>query len=123
MPASSMSGLLSTSVYFAAVMLLMAVVMSPVASLYGVASLDAAGALAKGVATQIDDLSPGMVTSVEFGSFPGTHASVYLTGTNVTADVNGFSATSRVDVPLSSATLSSGVAYDVSIVDGVVTVA
>ncbi len=122
MPASSVSGLLSTSMYFAAVILLMVVIMSPVASLYRLASLDSANAFARGVASQVDDLSPGMVTSVEFESSPGTAVSVSFAGSSVTATVNGFSATMNVDLPLSTATLDSGVTYDISLVDGEVSV-
>lgn len=123
MPVSSISGVISTSAYFTAVFLLMLVVMSPVASLYKAASLESAGTLAGGIATQVDDLSPGMVTSIEFGSYPGTGASVSFAGTDVTATVNGYSSSVAVDLPLSTCSLHPGVRYSVSLVNGVVAVA
>ena len=122
MPASSVSGLLSTSAYFIAVLLLMVAVMSPVASLYRDASTDSAGALARGVADQIDAMSPGMTTEMDLASYPGTSASVVLSGSTVTATVNGFSSTQTVNWPLATASLESGHQYDLVMSGGVVTV-
>jgi hypothetical protein len=123
MPTSSVSGMLSTSAYFAAVFLLMAVVMGPVANLSRGVSLEAAGHLAQGIATQVDNLSPGMKTMIEFGSYPGMDASVTFSGSNVTAIVNGFSATQRVDVQLASCKLEPGKDYQVLMNGGVVELA
>jgi hypothetical protein len=122
MPASSVSGLVSTSAYFIAVLLLMVVVMTPVAGLYRDASASSAGALARGVADQIDAMSPGMKTELELAAYPGTSASVALSGSTVTATVNGFSSTQTVDWPLAAASLESGHQYDLVISGGVVTV-
>lgn len=122
MPVSSVEGLLSTSVYFVAVLLLMAVVTAPLASLYRGASAQAAETLAKGVAGQVDALSPGMETEVEFDSYPGASVSVQFSGAGVTATVNGFSFTVTAHWPLSAADLGSGRQYDVMLSDGVVTV-
>lgn len=122
MPTSGVSGYLSTSAYFIAVLLLMVVVMNPVAEVYHGASADSAGALARGVAGQIDAMSPGMKTELEFASYPGTFASVALSGSSVTATVNGFSSTETVTWPLAATVLQSGHQYDLVVSGGVVTV-
>jgi hypothetical protein len=123
MPTSSVSGVLSTSVYFVAVFLLMLVVMVPSADLYRGSSQEAAGQLAHGLATQVDALSPGMRTAIEFGSTPGMDVSVHLSGTNVTATVNGFSATQQAAWQLATASLSPGEEYVLTLSGGVVTLA
>jgi hypothetical protein len=123
MPTSSVSGMLSTSVYFAAIFLLMAVVMGPAANLYRGASLEAAGHLAQGIAAQIDDLSPGMRTAIEFGSYPGMEVSVSFSGASVTATVNGFSATQEVAWQLDTYTLGPGEDYQALLRGGVVALA
>jgi len=123
MPISSVSGILSTSVYFVAVFLLMLVVMVPAADLYRGASQLAAGQLARGLADQVDALSPGMKTAIEFGSLPGMDVAVYLSGTNVTATVNGFSATQEAAWQLATASLSPGEEYVATLNGGVVTLA
>jgi hypothetical protein len=116
--------MLSTSFYFAAVFLLMAVVMGPAVNLYRGASLEAAGHLAQGIAAQIDDLSPGMKTAVEFGSYPGMDVSVSFSGATVTATVNGFSATQKVTWQLDAYRLEPGEDYQVLLSGGgVVTLA
>ncbi len=122
MPASSVEGLLSTSVYFIAVLLLMAVVMAPVASLYRGASTQAAQTLAKGVADQIDALSPGMETEIEFSSYLGTSVSVQFSGEAITATVNGFSSTVATHWSLVAASLDSGKQYDLTLNGGTVAV-
>lgn len=122
MPVSSVEGLLSTSVYFVAVLLLMVIVMVPVASLYTGASAQAARALAKGVAGQVDALSPGMETMVEFGSYPGMSVSVRFSDEAVTATVNGFSSTVATSWPLNGVLLEPGTQYDLALNGGVVMV-
>ncbi len=122
MPVSSVSGLLSTSSYFIAVLLLMVVVMSPVAEIYRGASTDSAAALARGVAGQIDSMSPGMTTELEFSSYPGTSVSVTLSGSSVIATVNGFSSTHTVTWPLGTAILQPGRQYDLVVSAGVITI-
>jgi hypothetical protein len=122
MPASSVSGVISTSLYFAAMFLLMAVVLGPVVSLYRDSSVAAATHLDQGIAAQIDGLSPGMKTEVEFGSFPGTSISVSFAGDNVTATVNGYSVSETVAWSLASQQLGPGKGYDVYLVGGVVQV-
>jgi hypothetical protein len=123
MPTSSISGIVSTSVYFAAVLLLMVAVMAPAVTLYRGSSLEAAARLAHGIAAQIDDLSPGMRSAIEFGSYPGMEVAVTLSGANVTATVNGLSATQAVNKQLVTSTLMPGEVYEVVLAGGVVTVA
>jgi hypothetical protein len=120
MPASSVSGLLSTSAYFLAVMLLMALVMVPVASIYRASCEEAARTLAEGVASQIDALSPGMTIQVRFGAYPGTDVSIGLSGSTVTATVDGYSSSQTVGWPLATSHLSPGQSYALSLSGGVV---
>ena len=123
MPASSISGLLSTSVYFAAVLLLMAVVMAPGLNLYRDASQKAAATLVGGVAQEVDALVPGMTSDLEFQSYPAMTASVTFSGNNVTATVDGFSSSLPVNWPLAASTLLPGHHYRLSVIDGVVSAA
>jgi hypothetical protein len=123
MPTSSVSGIISTSVYFAAVLLLMAAVMAPAVTLYRDASLEAAGRLAHGIAAQVDDLSPGMKSAIEFGSYPGMDVAVTFSGANVTATVNGLSATQAVNKQLTTARLAPGEVYEILLVGSVVNIA
>jgi len=122
MPVSSVSGLLSTSVYFGALFLLMVVVMVPGLSLYSDASQTAARTLATGVADQVDAMSPGMTTDIEFGSFPATWVAVFFSGTTVAASVNGFTSTAQVVWPLSASRLVPGQHYLLTIEGGTVAV-
>jgi len=123
MPTSSISGLFSTSAYIFALMLLMVAVMTPALALYRDANVEAAGRLAQGLAGQLDDLSPGMKTVVEFGSSPGVDVAVTFSAAGVTATVDGFSATRPVGWPLASSTLVPGVDYEILLAGGVVTIA
>jgi hypothetical protein len=123
MPVSSVSGMLSTSFYFVAVLLLMVVIMGPALSVYSGASLEAAGRIDRAVAVQVDDLAPGMRTVVEFGSYPGMVVSVKFSGDNVTSTVNGFSATESVGWQLATCTLGPGERYEFQLSGGVVTLA
>lgn len=122
MPASSVSGLLSTSVYFISMLLLLALLVGPAANLYTGASLQAAKHLADGIAAEVNDLVPGMTTKVGFDPSLGTRESVSLSGTLVTATVNGQSAAAALDWPAVNASLVAGTPYIVYLADGVVQV-
>jgi hypothetical protein len=119
MPVSSVSGTLSTSVYFVSLFLLLGVMIPSVKTAFHDADLVAATHLAEGVSEQIDALSPGMTTIIRFGSFPGVSTSVTLSGTNVSASVDGVSASERVVWRLPSLVLSADHGYAVAL-DGVV---
>jgi hypothetical protein len=118
MPASSISGALSTSVYFIAMFLLLGMLVPPIRAAYQDSDLAAAGHLAEGTAEQIDDLSPGMTSVLEFGSFPGVTTSVVLSGDAVTATVGGASASAPVVCLLPGSVLSADVAYTVVLEGG-----
>jgi hypothetical protein len=123
MPVSSISGTLSTSVYFVSMFLLLGVLIPPVKAAFHDADLAAATHLAEGISEQIDALSPGMTTVLKFGSFPGVATSVALSGTNVSATVDGVSASERVVWQLPSLVLSADRGYVVALNGGVVGVA
>jgi len=122
MPVSSFSGLFSTSVYFGALFLLMMVLMLPGLNLYRDAGQTAARALATGVADQVDAMSPGITTDIEFGQFPATSAQVTFSGTTVSASVDGFTSNVRVVWPLSDSRLIPGHHYELTMQGGVVSV-
>jgi hypothetical protein len=122
MPVSSVSGLISTSAYFAAVLLLMVVLIAPAGDAYHDASERAASVLAGGIAQQIDALSPGMKTDLEIGSFPGITVSVTFSASVVTATVDGASATQSVLWTLPPASLSPGHQYTLGLNGGLVIV-
>ncbi|MDA4114326.1 MAG: hypothetical protein OK474_09790 [Thaumarchaeota archaeon] len=123
MPVSSVSGTLSTSVYFVSLFLLLGVLIPPVKTAFHDADLAAATHLAEGISEQIDALSPGMTTVLKFGSFPGVSASVALSGTNVSASVDGVSASETVVWQLPSLVLSVDQGYAVALKGGVVLLA
>ncbi len=118
MPVSSLSGALSTSVYFASMLLLLGILIPPVRTAYGDADLAAAKHLAESIAGQIDALSPGMTTVLRFGSFPGVDISVALSGRSVTATVDGSSAREDVIWTLPGSVLSSDRGYVVELEGG-----
>lgn len=119
MPASAVSGIFTTSIYFISLLMLLALLLNPVIAAYRLASLQAATHLASGVATELNDLTPGMTTSVEFDSYPGTSEQVSLSGTLVTAEVNGQTATAELGVPAANSTLLPGTLYEVYLSGGV----
>ena len=123
MPVSSVSGALSTSVYFVALFLLLGALIPPVKAAFHDADSAAAVHLAQGISEQIDALSPGMTTTMKFSSFPGVTSSVVLSGTNVTATVDGVSASERVDWRLPSISLSTDMGYELTLDGDVVSVA
>lgn len=123
MPASSVSGLFSTAVYFVSMLLLLAVLVNPVIALYRGASLQSAKHLSQSISGEIDDLTPGMVTTVEFDAGLGTQASVHLSGEEATATVNGQSANSTTAWPSSNFTLVAGTTYKLYLSGGTLQVA
>jgi hypothetical protein len=121
MPVSSVSGTLSTSVYFISMFLLLGILVPPVRTAFHDADFAAATHLAEGISGQIDALSPGMTTVLKFGSFPGVSTSVALSGTEVVATVDGVSASeSVVWQQLPSLVLSADYDYEVTLNGGVV---
>lgn len=118
MPVSSLSGVLSTTVYFASMLLLLGILVPPVRTAYGDADLSAARHLAESIAGQIDTLSPGMTTVLKFGSFPGVATSVALSGRSVRATVDGSSAIEPVIWTLPSSVLSADRGYVVELKGG-----
>ncbi len=123
MPVTSLSGALSTAVYFASMFLLLGILVPPVRSVYGDADLAAARHLAGGIAGQIDALSPGMESLVSFDSLPGVSVSVTLSGSSVIATVGGESASESVNWGLPGVALSAGQDYEVTLNGGVVVLA
>jgi hypothetical protein len=123
MPVSSITGSLSTAIYFASLLLLLGVLIPPVRASFHDADLAAATHLDQGIAEQIDALSPGMTTVLKFGSFPGVATSVVLSGKNVTVTVDGVSASEVVAWALPSLTLSTDTGYVVTLAAGEVTLA
>ena len=118
MPASSVSGALSTSVYFVSLFLLLGVLVPPVRTVYQDADLSAARHLAEGIAAQIDNLSPGMTSILRFDSFPGVSTSVALSGASVTVAVDGSSVSQRVTWQLPDTALSADREYVVTLDGG-----
>jgi hypothetical protein len=123
MPVSSVTGSISTAVYFASLFLLLGVLIPPVKTSFHDADLAAATHLAQSIGEEIDALSPGMTTVLKYGSFPGVATSVVLSGNNVTATVDGVSASEEVAWALPSLTLSADTGYDVTVEGGAITVA
>jgi hypothetical protein len=117
MPVSSVSGALSTSIYFASLFLLLGVLLPPTRSAYDDACAESARHLAGSIADQIDELSPGMTSALQFGSFPGAATTVTLAGVNVTVDVGGASATVSTVWQLQRASLSPGRSYEVTLTE------
>jgi hypothetical protein len=115
MPVNSLSGSLSTAVYFASLFLLLFALAGPVRGAYQDANQRAAQQVAAGVATQLDDMSPGMVSSLSLRSLPGVSVSVSLSGSEVTAIVDGVSATAGVRWEMQDVTLTAGHVYTVSV--------
>jgi len=115
MPVNSLSGSLSTAVYFASMFLLLFAVASPVRSAYQDSDLRAAQQITSGIAAQIDNLSPGMESVLSLRSSPGVSVSVLLSGSNVTTVVDGESAASQVRWSMEDCTLQPGQEYTVTI--------
>lgn len=115
MPVSSLSGSLSTSVYFASLFLLLFVLSGPVGGAYADANQRAAQQVAAGVAAQINRLAPGMETELVLRSAPGVSTTVDIDGTTLTAVVDGHSASAELDWSLGRTTLTSGTGYVVTI--------
>jgi hypothetical protein len=123
MPVSSLSGALSTAVYFASMFLLLGILIPPVKTVYEDADMAAARHIAEGIAGQIDALSPGMSSVVWFASVPGSSASVVLSGGSVTATVGGESASEPVRWGLPGVSLSTDLDYEVTLNGGALEVA
>jgi hypothetical protein len=123
MPVSSVSGAISTSVYFTSLFLLLGFTLVPVRAACQEADLSAARNLAAGLAGQIDDLSPGMTTVLRFASLPGVPASVALSGASIVVSVGGESVRESVVWPMPDLNLSSDRAYVVSLDGGAIDVA
>ncbi len=123
MPVSSLSGALSTAVYFASMLLLLGVMVPPVRTASGDADLAAARHLAVSIAGQIDGLSPGMTSVLKFSSFPGVSASVALSGFSVTATVDGVSASDAVTWAVPTLALSADHGYVVQVAGGALVLA
>lgn len=121
-PASSITGLTSTAVYFAAALLLMVLLMGPGVSLYGQASKNDAADLAQAIAHEVDALVPGMTAQVDFESPVAGSSQVALSGHVVTATVDGFSSNATVSLALPDDRLLPGVQYALSVSDGVVSI-
>lgn len=115
MPVSSVSGVVSTSTYVVSMALLLALLAPSLRAASSGADAAAAAHLSQAIASQIDDLSPGMSTTLRFGSSPGAPASVTLSGSSVTATVGGQSSTRAVAWALPDSVLSSGRDYVVSL--------
>jgi hypothetical protein len=115
MPVNSLSGSLSTAVYFTSMFLLLFAVAAPVRAAYQDANLRAAQQVASGVATQIDEIIPGMESSLSLQSSTGVAVSVHLEGPIVTAVVDGESADAQVRWNMPEVTLAAGHDYTVTI--------
>ena len=118
MPTTSVSGALSTSIYFVSMFLLLGLLIPPTRGAYEDGNVAAARHLAEGIAGQIDEMSPGMTSVLRFSSFPGVAQSVSLSGHSVTATVGGFSASSPVIWALHESRLFPDRSYEIEIVGG-----
>ena len=115
MPVTSLSGSLSTAVYFASMFLLLFALAGPVRAAFEDSSLRSSQQIASGVATQLDDLCPGMASSLSIQSSPGVSVSVHLAGSNVIVFVDGASAHAQVRWDMPDVTLSPGHDYTVDV--------
>ncbi len=123
MPAVSISSQLSEAVYFASIVGLAVLLARPVYLVYSGSQERSAQAVASGVETVIDSMSPGTTVVTSLESYPGVPLSVALGGTTVTASFGTESATARVTWSLPHVTLSPGVSYSFTLKGGDVIVA
>ncbi|MDA4122961.1 MAG: hypothetical protein OK456_07270 [Thaumarchaeota archaeon] len=115
MPVNSLSGSLSTAVYFAAMFLLLFAVASPLEGAYQDANTRAAQQISSGLAAQINDLSPGMESVLVLRSSLGVSVTVHIAGGEVEASVDGATAASPTRWTMDDSTLTGGSEYTVTI--------
>ncbi len=115
MPVNSLSGSLSTAVYFAAMFLLLFAVASPLEGAYQDANMRAAQQISSGLAAQINNLSPGMESVLVLRSSPGVSVTVHIDGAQVEASVDGAIAVAPTKWTMDDSTLAGGSEYTVTI--------
>ena len=123
MPAVAVSSQISDAVYMASIIALAVLLARPVYLVYAASQQRGAEAVAAGIGTMIDSMSPGtsVVTSLE--SYPCVQLSVVLDGNTVAASFGKSTATSQVSKALPMTTLSPGVLYNFTLDGGKLVVA
>ncbi|MHB8674736.1 MAG: hypothetical protein ACYDAK_13800 [Candidatus Limnocylindrales bacterium] len=122
MPAVSISSQLSEAVYFASIVGLAVLLARPVYLVYSGSQERSAQAVASGLETMIDSMSPGTTVVTSLESYPGVPLSVALGGTTVAASFGTESATAHVIWSLPHVTLSPGEPYSFTLRGGDVVV-
>ena len=112
MPAIAVSSQLSDAVYFVSIIGLSVMLARPVYLVYSASQERGAQAVASGLESMIDSMSPGtsIVTSLE--SYPGVQLSVALSGNTIAASFGNATTMAQVRWGLPHATLSPGEAYN-----------
>ena len=123
MPATSVTSQVSQAVYFASLFGLAVLLSRPVYLVYSGAQERSAQAVAFGLRSEIDAMSPGSSIVVVLQGYPGIRLAVSLEGTTVAASFGGTSADSPVKYSLPHATLVAGEAYNLTLEGGRIQVA
>lgn len=122
LPAVSVSSQLSSGVYFASLLALLALLAHPVALVYSASQERSAHAVAEGLATAIDTMSPGTSILARLESYPMVPVAVSLGGDGVTASFGSATATAAVRWNLQAGHLSPGL-YNFTLKGGAVSIA
>ncbi len=123
MPTVTVSSRLSDAVYVASVVALSVLLARPVYLVHAASQERGAQAVASGFAHLIDSMSPGASVVTTLEALPGVGLSVTLSGTTVAASFGGSTATAQARWALPQATLSPGVAYNLTLEGGEVKIA
>jgi len=122
-PTVAVSSQLSDAVYLVSIIGLSILLARPVYLVFTASQERGAEAVASGLGSMIDSMSPGTTLVTGLESYPGVQLSVTLSGTTVAASFGKATATTQVKWGLPTATLSPGETYTFTLKGGDVLVA
>jgi hypothetical protein len=111
LPAVAVSSPLSDAVYIASIVCLSILLARPVYLVFAASQERGAEAVASGLRSMIDSMSPGTTLVTRLESYPGVQLTVTLAGTTVAASFGKTTATTQVRWELPHVTLSPGGTY------------
>jgi len=122
-PTVAVSSQLTEAVYMVSIIGLTVLLARPVYLVYTASQERGAEAVAAGLRTMIDSMSPGTTVVTRIESYPGVQLSVSLQGTTVAASLGKSTATAQVSWDVPHMTLSPGEDYNFTLEGGVLRVA
>lgn len=122
MPAVTVSSQVSLAVYFVSIIGLSLLLARPVYLVFSASQERGAEAVASGLGSMIDSMSPGTTLVTTLEAYPGVGLSVHLSGDTVEASFGNSSATYAVRWLLPDVTLAPAVSYSFTLQGGTVKV-